>query len=127
LFGRYLELNENGVTEYLGNYNYYQEKKENPSRFENYEEITNGKTKTQIKEEKKKKKEAEKEAKAMELQLKNLEKSIAEKEDYLLKLQEQLCLEEIYSNPIESNRVNKEIKSVETDIEELYQQWEELA
>jgi ATP-binding cassette subfamily F protein 3 len=63
----------------------------------------------------------------MELQLKNLEKSIAEKEDYLLKLQEQLCLEEIYSNPIESNRVNKEIKSVETDIEELYQQWEELA
>ncbi len=125
--GRILELNENGVTEYLGNYNYYQEKKENPSRFENYEEITNGKTKTQIKEEKKKKKEAEKEAKAMELQLKNLEKSIAEKEDYLLKLQEQLCLEEIYSNPIESNRVNKEIKSVETDIEELYQQWEELA
>lgn len=125
--GRILELTENGVTEYLGNYSYYQEKKENPNRFENYEEIANGKTKTQIKEEKKKKKEAEKEAKAMELQLKNLEKSIAEKEDTLLKLQEQLCLEEIYSNPTESNRVNKEIKAIESDIELLYQQWEDLA
>lgn len=125
--GRILELTENGVTEYLGNYSYYQEKKENPNRFENYEEIANGKTKTQIKEEKKKKKEAEKEAKAMELQLKNLEKSIAEKEDYLLKLQEQLCLEEIYSNPTESNRVNKEIKLIESDIEQLYQKWEDLA
>lgn len=125
--GRILELTENGVNEYLGNYSYYQEKKENPNRFENYEEIANGKTKTQIKEEKKKKKEAEKEAKAMELQLKNLEKSIAEKEDTLLKLQEQLCLEEIYSNPTESNRVNKEIKAIESDIELLYHQWEELA
>lgn len=125
--GRILELTENGVAEYLGNYSYYQEKKENPNRFENYEELANGKTKTQIKEEKKKKREAEKEAKAMELQLKNLEKSIAEKEEYLLKLQEQLCLEEIYSNPTESNRVNKEIKLIEDEISNLYDQWETLA
>ncbi|MBM6861175.1 ABC-F family ATP-binding cassette domain-containing protein, partial [Clostridium saudiense] len=61
VIGRILELNEDGVTEYLGNYNYYQEKKLNPSRFEDYEEIANGKTKTQIKEDKKKKREAEKE------------------------------------------------------------------
>lgn len=127
VISRILELTEVGVTEYLGNYSYYQEKKENPNRFENYEELANGKTKTQIKDEKRKKREAEKEAKAMELQLKNLEKTISEKEDILLKLQEQLCLEEVYSNPTESNRVNKEIKTVEELIANLYEQWENLA
>lgn len=124
---RILELNEDGVVEFLGNYSYYQEKKENPNRFQNYEEIANGKTKTQIKDERKKKKEAEKEIKALEAKLKNLEKTIGEKEDQLSKLQEQLCLEEIYSNPTESNRVNKEIKIIEEEISALYDQWEDLA
>ncbi len=41
-------------------------------------------------------------------------------------LQEDLCKEEIYSNPSESERVNKEIKAKENLIEELYAQWEEL-
>ncbi|SCI79048.1 Uncharacterized ABC transporter ATP-binding protein HI_1252 [uncultured Clostridium sp.] len=126
VIGRILELNEDGVTEYLGNYNYYQEKKLNPSRFEDYEEIANGKTKTQIKEDKKKKREAEKEAKAMQLKLKNIEKTIAEKEDELVKLQEELCLEEIYSNPIESQRVNSEIKDLEDEIANLYEEWEDM-
>lgn len=123
---RILELNEDGVVEFLGNYSYYQEKKENPNRFESYEELASGKTKTQIKDEKKKKKEAEKEAKALEAKFKNLEKTISTKEDHLLKLQEELCLEEIYSNPIESNRVNKEIKSLEAEILNLYNEWENL-
>ena len=126
VIGRILELNEDGVTEYLGNYNYYQEKKLNPSRFEDYEEIANGKTKTQIKEDKKKKREAEKEAKAMQLKLKNIEKTIAEKEDQLVKLQEELCLEEIYSNPKESQRVNNEIKDLEEEIANLYEEWENM-
>ena len=126
VIGRILELNEDGVTEYLGNYNYYQEKKLNPSRFEDYEEMANGKTKTQIKEDKKKKREAEKEAKAMQLKLKNIEKTIAEKEDELLKLQEDLCLEEIYSNPSESQRVNNEIKNLEEEIANLYDEWENM-
>ena len=45
-----IELEENGASEYLGNYSYYVEKKKNPTRFEAYEDLANGKTKTQIKE-----------------------------------------------------------------------------
>lgn len=126
VISRILELNEDGVTEYLGNYSYYQEKKLNPSRFEDYEELANGKTKTQLKEEKKKKRDAEKEAKANQLKLKNIEKTIADKEAYLLELQEQLCLEEIYSNPSESQRVNNEIKTTEDEISNLYDEWETM-
>ena len=61
-----IELEENGASEYLGNYSYYVEKKKNPTRFEAYEDLANGKTKTQIKEEKKKQKNLQKEEKANE-------------------------------------------------------------
>ena len=44
----------------------------------------------------------------------------------LLKLQELQCMEEVYSNPQESERVNKEIINLEEEIESLYSQWEEL-
>ena len=35
--------------------------------------------------------------------------------------------EEIYSNPAESERVNKEIKNLQNLIDDLYEKWEELS
>ena len=122
-----IELEENGTSEYLGNYSYYVEKKKNPTRFEAYEDLANGKTKTQIKEEKKKQKNLQKEEKAKLQNIKKTEEDIAKSEEALEKLQESLCLEEIYSNPEESIRVNKEIKDLEAHIEELYAKWESLS
>ena len=127
VINRIIELKEDGLSEYLGNYSYYVEKKLNPQRFETLEEIAGGKTKTQIKEDKKKKREALKEEKAKKLRLKKVEEDINKSETKLLELQESQCLEEIYSNPIESERVNKEIKEVEKLIEELYEEWENLS
>ena len=127
VINRILELKEDGVTEYLGNYSYYMEKKENPTRFDVLEDLANGKTKTQIKEEKKKLKEIEKEKKAKALKIKKIEEEISVEEENLIKLQELLCDEKIYSNPTESLRVNKEIKELESTIESLYEKWEELS
>ncbi|MDU5111229.1 MAG: ABC-F family ATP-binding cassette domain-containing protein [Clostridium sp.] len=124
---RILELNKNGINEYLGNYSYYQEKKVNPNRFEVMEEIAKGKTKTQLKEEKRKKKELEKEEKAMKIRFKKLEDEIAKEENNLLALQEKLCLEEVYSNPVESEKISKEIKNLEDKISSLYEEWENCA
>ncbi|MFQ9674165.1 MAG: ABC-F family ATP-binding cassette domain-containing protein [Clostridium paraputrificum] len=126
VINRIVELQEEGTTEYLGNYSYYVEKKLNPLRFEAYEELANGKTKTQLKEENRKKREIEKEEKAKKLQIKKLEDEISKNEELLLALQEDLCKEEIYSNPSESERVNKEIKILEEKIEDLYIKWEEV-
>lgn len=122
-----VELEEDGSSEYLGNYSYYVEKKKNPTRFETYEDLANGKTKTQIKEEKKKQKNLQKEEKAKLQKIKKTEEDIAKSEEALEKLQESLCLEEVYSNPEESIRVNKEIKELEAHIEELYAIWEEIS
>lgn len=127
VINRILELEEHGVNEYLGNYSYYTEKKKNPQRFETYEGLASGKTKTQLNEEKKKKKALEKEAKAKQNEIKNIETNITQNEEALEKLQEELCKEEVYSNPSESERVNKEIKNLQETIEKLYEQWEELS
>ena len=126
VINRILELTIDGAKEYLGNYSYYQEKKINPTRFEAIEEIANGKTKTQIKDERRKKKELEKEEKSLKLRLKKLEDEISSKEDELLSLQEKLCLEEVYSNPKESERINKEVQILEGLIANLYEEWELL-
>lgn len=127
VINRILELEEHGVNEYLGNYNYYVEKKKNPQRFEPFENLVGGKTKTQINEEKKKKKALEKEVKEKQKKIKEIEDYINKNEEELEKLQEELCRKDIYSNPNESERVNKEIKIAQEKIEKLYEEWELLA
>lgn len=127
VINKIVELKETGMDEYLGNYNYYMEKKQNPSRFEVYEEVSNGKTKTQVKEEKKKVKLAQKEIRIKKTRLREVESSISENEALLEKLNNDLCLEEIYSNPKEAERVNKEISNTEMTIESLYEEWETLS
>lgn len=119
------ELKEDGAKEYLGNYSYYIEKKKNPHRFI-HEEEQEGKTKTQIQQEKKKKREAEKLEKEKKLKTKSIEEEISLKEGHLVELQNQLCLQEIYSDPQRSEEVNKEILNIEKELEELYTQWEGL-
>ncbi|EDS78162.1 ABC transporter, ATP-binding protein [Clostridium botulinum C str. Eklund] len=119
------ELNIDGIKTYLGNYSYYVEKKKNPFRFQQIEE-SQGKTKTQLQTEKKKKREEAKLEKQKKLQVKNLEQSIADLEKNIEDLQQKLCLEEIYSDPVKSEEVNKELLDKETELEQLYAQWEEM-
>lgn len=119
------ELNENGVKTYLGNYNYYVEKKNNPLRFEELEE-NEGKTKTQIQYEKKKKREEEKLQKQKQLQVKHLEEEISNIEKKLDEFNSLLCLEEVYSDPKKSEEINKQISDYQYKLDELYSSWEEI-
>lgn len=126
IINKIYELNEDGVKEYLGNYSYYVEKKNNPHRFEQMEEYA-GVTKTQIKLDKKKKREAEKAEREQAKLLKNIESKIAETEENIENLQGQLCLEEVYSNPEKSKEVHQLLQNAENELAELYEQWEEMA
>ena len=127
VINKIVELKEDGMNEYLGNYNYYMQKKENPTRFEAYEEVSTGKTKTQIKDEKKKVKLAQKEIRVKKTRLREVENEISKSEELLEKLNNDLCLEEIYSNPKEAERVNHEISETQQRIESLYEEWETLS
>lgn len=119
------ELEEDGIKTYLGNYNYYVEKKKNPHRYEGIEEVVETKTKTQLQEERRKKREAEKEAKAATQRLKDIEKEISDTEVEISKLNNLLCLEEVYSNPQKAQETQQNITALESKLEKLYEEWEE--
>ncbi|MGH4138584.1 ribosomal protection-like ABC-F family protein [Clostridium sp.] len=122
---RILELNQGGLKEYLGNYNYYIEKKKNPLRFQE-EEATAGMSKTQINFDKKKKREEEKLEKQKKVDLKDLEDKISSLEQESEKLTNDLCKEEVYSNPIKSSDVNNQLANVKKELQDLYVTWEEF-
>lgn len=120
-----LELKENEMKVYLGNYDYYIEKKKNPLRFENTEN-QNGKTKTQMNIEKKKKKQLDKN-KQLELnKIKEIEKTIASLELEIDNLNEDLCKEEVYTDIEEANKINNLIKEKEILLTSKYEEWEKL-
>ncbi|MCB2298931.1 ribosomal protection-like ABC-F family protein [Clostridium tagluense] len=118
-----LELNQDGLKEYLGNYNYYIEKKKNPLRFQ-VEEAQAGMSKTQINFDKKKKREESKLEKQKKTDLKDLEDKISSLEQESEKLNNDLCLEEVYSNPTRSSDVNNQLSNVKKELQDLYAAWE---
>lgn len=119
------ELKQQGITQYLGNYSYYIEKKKNPSRFED-EEVSFHKTKTQVQLERKQKKELEQHEKDIKSNIKKIEDDITHLESEIVILQGQLCLEEVYSNPILSEKTNKQISDVQKELDDLYEKWEKV-
>lgn len=120
-----LVLGENGVTEYLGNYDYYIEKKRQLSEM-NKEENTETKTKTQLKEEKRKEKEQREIERQSKNKIKKLEDDIEQTEKKIAGLDMMLCQEEIYSNPEKSKEVNLEKAELEDKLASLYEKWEQI-
>ena len=120
-----LVLGENGITEYLGNYDYYINKKRESEEMSAIVEIEE-KTKTQLKEEKRKEKEQREKEKKNKYKIKNIEQEIEELETKIEELDNLLCQEEVYSNPDKSKEVSQEKITFEDKLSSLYETWEEL-
>ena len=120
-----LVLSENGITEYLGNYDYYINKKREAEEMSVVVEVEE-KTKTQLKEEKRKEKEQREKEKKNRYKIKNIEQEIEEIESKIEELDYLLCQEEVYSNPDKSKEVSLEKTNYEEKLSSLYETWEEL-
>lgn len=120
-----IELSPNGNETYLGNYDYYiQKKKEKLSM--NEPEAKEEKTKTQLKEEKRKEREERENLRAIAKTQKKLEAEISELEEKINDLEELMCQEEIYSNEEKSKEVHQETQQLRERLELLYSEWEEI-
>lgn len=120
-----LVLNEDGITEYLGNYDYYINKKRETEEMSSIIEIQE-KTKTQLKDEKRKEKEQREKEKKNRYKIKNIEQEIEVIESKIEELDYLLCQEDIYSNPNKSKEVSLEKANLEDKLSSLYEIWEEL-
>lgn len=120
-----LVLDENGITEYLGNYDYYIEKKKQVQEMNTFEVIEE-KTKTQLKEEKRKEREQREAEKKNRVKRQNIEKEIEETEAKIEEMDVLLCQEEVYSNPEKSKDVSLQKASLEEKLSALYEEWESL-
>jgi ATP-binding cassette subfamily F protein 3 len=119
-----LEISQDGIKEYLGNYDYYIEKKselENPPEDSDVETIT----KTKLKEERKRKKMEDAEKKKHIQMVKNLEEEISTLEARLHELEHLMCDENIYTDPAKSKDIHEEYEASKMKLEELYTRWEE--
>ena len=124
-----LELSPEGVTAYFGNYDYYlQKKKEEQWALEDAEMERKDKplTHTEKKHQQKKEREQKKALKQLKKSFTETEEAITDLEAHLQELEEEMCKEEVYSDPEKSRRIQKEKQTGEKTLEDLYQQWERL-
>ena len=114
-----LEMTEDGITEYLGNYDYYLEKK-NAIKIEEYEEL---KTKTQIKLERKKEREKQELNKKRKKEIESLEEIIEKNEMELEDLDKLLCDPKIYENPEEALKLSEKRENLQSELDKFYDKW----
>lgn len=124
-----LVLNKEGITEYLGNYDYYLEKKKQQQEMQKIADDNNvvgEKTKTKIKEERRKEKENKQKENERKRSLKNIENEITILEKQIAGLETLLCDEKIYLFPEKIAEVGREKNEYQRKLNELYDKWERM-
>jgi ATP-binding cassette subfamily F protein 3 len=116
------EMDSTGMTEYLGDYDYYYYKK-NMSDVE--EESENSTTKTELKNNAKKEREIIRERQRLKKRIEEIEVSIHNLEDEVSQLEDQLCLPDVYNDHIKAKEVNDNLERLKLQLEDKYYQWEE--
>lgn len=125
---RILVLKPNGIEEYLGNYEYYQNKKKEESEKSHLAEMEDlpSKTKTQIKEERRREKELKKNENKAKKLIKDIEVEIELLEKQIGGLDYMLCQKEVYTSPERTREVNQEKSDLEKRLSKLYEKWEQI-
>lgn len=127
IVNRILVLEESGITEYLGNYDDYQEKKRNQELMEALEaEGPVEKTRTALKEDRKKEREARQRQKAFQNQMQSMEQQIHSLEEEVQKLEEQLSDTALYEDTVKMLEVQQCYSQTKASLEEAYEKWMEL-
>ncbi|CCQ94598.1 Uncharacterized ABC transporter ATP-binding protein YdiF [[Clostridium] ultunense Esp] len=114
-----LELTKEGIAEYLGDYDYYLEKKNEII----VEEEHDYRTKTQIKLERKKERERRAIEKKRKKEILALEEIIEEKEKKIEELDRLLCQPELYEEPDRIIQLTKDRENIQMDLDSLYEKW----
>lgn len=133
---RILELVNQSFVNYIGNYDYYLEKKEiltaayTTAPVANNTTVEKANTTSTVTESKlswQEQKEAQAKERKRKNELKKTEERISLLEERNLEIDELLTHEDVYSNSVKCQELTREKASNEEELETLYEKWEELA
>ncbi len=123
--GRIIELSANTVTNYIGNYDYYLEKRDILAPKE-IKQVSSEKN-TAVKDDWKAQKEEQAKLRKRQNDIAKIEKSIEQLEKDNSELDEQLALPEVYSDVKQLMKLNEKKQEIEKKLEKLYEDWEALS
>ncbi len=125
-----VDMSRTGTLEYLGNYDYFVEKKKtvisSPTISSSSTTPSVSTENTANKMDWQKQKEEQTKKRRIQTQITKLEESISSAEEKVEYIDSQLCLEEIYSNYAKSSELMAEKEGLNEKIASYYEEWEQL-
>ncbi|WML24150.1 ABC-F family ATP-binding cassette domain-containing protein [Neobacillus sp. OS1-33] len=126
-----LELSRQGSTEFLGDYDYYLEKKLEQEELAALALAASVKKSAQTEAAEKNSYQQDKESKKQERQrkrkLEEMEQRIEELEEQIQEFEQQLCAPEIFQNHEKVMEINLNSEKAKSELEQLMEEWAELA
>ena len=117
---RIIEMRPDGVTEYIGNYDDYIERKNRPVAVE----VEAGKTKTELEKEKRREKLSRQALRQLKIRAQEAEKAVGVKEAEIAELEAQMADPSLYSDAQKSADVQRAYQNAQQALQTLYEQWE---
>ena len=117
---RIIEMQPDGVTEYIGNYDDYIERKNRPVAVE----VEAGKTKTELEKEKRREKLSRQALRQLKIRAQEAEKAVGVKETEIAELEAQMADPSLYSDAQKSADVQRAYQKAQQALQTLYEQWE---
>ena len=117
---RIIEMQPDGVTEYIGNYDDYIERKKRPVAVE----AEAGKTKTELEKEKRREKLSRQALRQLKIRAQEAEKAVGVKEAEIAELEAQMADPSLYSDAQKSADVQRAYQKAQQALQTLYEQWE---
>ena len=117
---RIIEMQPDGVTEYIGNYDDYIERKNRPVAVE----AVAGKTKTELEKEKRREKMNRQALRQVKTRAQEAEKAISVKEAEIAELEAQMADPALYSDAQKAADVQRTYQEAQQELQTLYEQWE---
>lgn len=117
---RIIEMQPDGVTEYIGNYDDYIERKNRSVAVE--AEV--GKTKTELEKEKRREKLSRQALRQLKTRAQEAEKAVGVKEAEIAELEAQMADPALYSDAQKAADVQRAYQKAQQELQTLYEQWE---